>query len=178
MLVGLLVATVLAATARADSPDPGTLVLRQSDVPATFKLDAAKSGLRTRKQDAVDTPGLPAQYERWGHVLAYQRRFVKGDDSIVSRVDLFRKPSGSSRMFAWFVAAAQRQNSAIRMRAAPVALGDEGIAYGLNGSGLRLNLYAWRYRRVFSVVGGSALARTRVLALARLQQQRVAAALR
>ena len=177
VLVGLLAAAALAATADGAALDPGRLVLRQSDVPASYTFNARESGQRTLTQDSKGFPGLKAKYRSWGHVAGYQIRFDKGNDSIVSRADVFREPAGTRQMFAWFRRQVEKQNTAIHLRWSPLAIGDAGVTYSFAGGGVRFTVATWRYRRVFSVVGGAGLARSQVLALARTQQQRTANAL-
>jgi len=178
LLFALLIALVLSAAANGAAVDPATLVLRQSDVPATYRLNDRESGARTIAQDSADYPGLKAKYRSWGHLAGYQIRFDRGDDSIVSRADVFRGRAGSRQMLAWYVAQAQSQKTPIRLRLATLALGDEAVTLSFGGGGLHFALAVWRYGRTVSIVGGAGLARARVLALARTQQRRVAAALR
>jgi hypothetical protein len=176
-LLGVLGAAVLVQSAGAASVAPGSLVLRQSDVPASYRLNPDKSGRRTSAQDSVGYPGLRTKYASWGRLGGYQNRFDKGDDSIASRADVFHGRSGARRMLAWFVAETERQG-VLHLRASKVALGDEGVAYSFAGGDLRFTIVLWRYRRVFSIVGAGGLERARVLGLARTQQRRVAATLR
>jgi hypothetical protein len=176
LFLGLL-AAALAQSAGAAAVDPARLVLRQPDVPGTYRLNARESGARTPGQDSVGFPGLKAKYRSWGHLAGYQIRFDKGDDSIVSRADVFRGRSGSRQMFAWFLAETQQQNTRIHLHPSALVLGDEGIVYTFAGGGVHFAVASWRYRRVFSLVGGAGLPQTKVLALARTQQRRVASAL-
>lgn len=178
VLVALLVALAVAAGASGAAVDPATLVLRLSDVPAAYRLNDRESGVRTVAQDSADYPGLKAKYRSWGHLAGYQIRFDRGDDSIVSRADVFRDRAGSRRMLAWYVAQAQRERTPIRLRLETLALGDEAATLSFGGGGIRFTVAVWRYRRVVSIVGGAGLTRARVLGLARTQQRRVAAALR
>lgn len=178
LVLVLLLAAGLVQTAAAATVDPARIVLRQADVPRTYTLNPRESGQRTLTQDSVGFPGLKAKYRRWGHLAGYQMRFDKGEDSIVSRADVFRGRSGSRQMFAWFLAQTQKQSSQVRLHPSPLVLGDEGIMYTFAGGGLRFAVAVWRDRRVFSVVGGAGLPQTKVLELARTQQQRVAHALR
>jgi len=178
VLLALLLAMVLAAAANGAAVDPASVVLRQSDVPAAYRLNDRESGARTIAQDSADYPALKAKYRSWGHLAGYQIRFDKGDDSIVSRADVFRGRAGSRQMLAWYVAEAQKQKTPIRLRVGTLALGDEAATLSFAGGGFHFTIALWRYRRVVSIVGGAGLTRARVLGLARTQQQRVAAALR
>jgi hypothetical protein len=176
-LLGVLGTAVLAQSAGATSVAPQSLVLRQSDVPASYRLNPDKSGLRTTARDSVGYPVLRTKYVSWGRLGGYQNQFDKGDDSIASRADVFHGRSGARRMLAWFVAETERQG-VLHLRASKVALGEEGVAYSFSGGDLRFTIVLWRYRRVFSIVGAGGLDRAHVLGLARTQQHRVEAALR
>ena len=177
LALALLVAAVLVQSANARTVDPARLVLKQSDVPASYERDAKQSGRRTVAADAAGYPALAAKYETWGRVAGYQVRFAKGEDAIVSRADVFRRGAGARKMYEWYLAQENRPTQ-VRMRHAPVALGDEGVLYSLTLGRDSLALVIWRDGRVLSIVGGSGIVRTRVLALARTQQRRVVAALR
>ena len=177
-LLGILGAAVLVQSAGATTVAPRSLVLRQSDVPASYRLNPDKSGRRTVAQDSVGYPGLRTKFASWGRLGGYQNQFDKGDDSIASRADVFHARSGARQMLAWFVGEMQRQG-VLHLHASKVALGDEGVEYSFaGGTDLRFTIVLWRYRRVFSIVGAGGLERARVLGLARMQQHRVAAALR
>jgi hypothetical protein len=144
-------------------------------VPSTFRLNERQSGLRTIAQDSASYPALKTRYASWGHLAGFQIRFDQGDRSIVSRADVLRGRAGARGMFAWCVGEIRRQG--VRsLRPTALTIGDEGAAYTLSDGGIRVTVVAWRFGRVFSVVGGDGVARARVLALARTQQQRVARA--
>jgi hypothetical protein len=168
---------LLTAVAGGATIAPSSLVLTKADVPAGYRLNPHLSGPRTAAQDAVDYPELHQKYVAWGRLGGYQIRFDMGEDSIVSRADVFRAGSGTRQMFTWFVTAVGHQRSAIRLRPKPLALGDTGVSYSWGRAGVRFTIAVWRYRRVFSVVGGGGLSRAQVLTLAHAQQRRVAAAL-
>jgi hypothetical protein len=176
-LLGILCAAVLVQSAGATTVAPRSLVLRQSDVPASYRLNPDKSGRRTVAQDSVGYPGLRTKFVSWGRLGGYQNQFDKGDDSIASRADVFHDRSGARQMLAWFVGEMQRQG-VLQLRGSKVPLGDEGVEYSFTGGDLRFTIVLWRYRRVFSIVGAGGLERARALGLARTQQRRVAAALR
>jgi hypothetical protein len=176
-LLGFLGAALLVQSAGATSVAPQSLVLRESDVPASYRLNPDKSGRRTSAQDSVGYPDLRTKYASWGRLGGYQNQFDKGDDSIASRADVFHGRSGARRMLAWFVAETERQG-VLHLHASKVPLGDEGVEYSFAGGDVRFTIVLWRYRRVFSIVGAGGLERARVLVLARTQQRRVASALR
>lgn len=168
---------MLVQSAGATTVAPRSLVLRQSDVPASYRLNRDKSGRRTVAQDSVGYPGLRTKFVSWGRLGGYQNQFDKGDDSIASRADVFHDRSGARQMLAWFVGEMQRQG-VLHLHGSKVPLGDEGVEYSFAGGDLRFTIVLWRYRRVFSIVGAGGLERARALGLARTQQRRVAAALR
>ncbi len=177
VLLGFLVVLAVSAGANGAAVDPATLVLRQADVPPAYRLNDGESGARTVAQNAAGYPGLKAKYRTWGHLAGYQVRFDKGDDSIVSRVDVFRGRTGGHRMLAWYLAQAESQKTPIRLRLETLALGDEAATLSFGGGGFHFSIAIWRYRRIVSIVGGAGLTRARVLVLARTQQHRVARAL-
>jgi hypothetical protein len=173
----LVAASALAPISSAGTVDPARLVLRQSDVPAAYRLNPDKSGVRTTKIDSADYPELRAKYPAWGRVSGYQVTFEKANDSIVSRADVFRGRTGATKMYAWFVGEVRKQTQ-VHLRGTTLTLGREGIAYSWKAGNARFTIAVWRYGRTFSVVGGGGLERARVLALAGVQQHRVAAAFR
>ena len=176
-LLGFLGAALLVQSAGATSVAPQSLVLRQSDVPASYRLNPDKSGRRTSAQDSVGYPGLRTKYASWGRLGGYQNQFDKGDDSIASRADVFHGRSGARRMLAWFVAETERQG-VLHLHASKVPLGDEGVEYSFAGGDV-----AFTHRplalpaRLLDRRRGRARACTRA-GLARTQQRRVASALR
>src|SRR4029450_5282211 len=94
LLVLALVGLAVSPSSSAGTLDPARLVLRQSDVPSTYRLNRDKSGARTTKIDSVDSPELKTKYPAWGRLVGYQVTFEKASDSIVSRADLFRTGTG------------------------------------------------------------------------------------
>jgi hypothetical protein len=177
LLVLALVALAVASASSAGTVDPARLVLRQSDVPPSYRLNHDRSGVRTAALDSADYPELRVKYPAWGRLIGYQVTFEKGDDSIVARADLFRARPGARKMFDWFVGEVRNQ-AQLHLRETSVALGDEGTAYSWRAGTARFTIVVWRFGRTFSVVGGGGLERARVLGLAGVQQHRVAAALR
>jgi len=177
VLLGFLGAAVLAQTSGATSVAPGSLVLRQTDVPTGYRLNPNKSGNRTIAQDSVGYPALRSRFAKWRRLGGYQNQFDRDDDTIASRTEVFEGRSGARQMLTWVVSEMERQG-VLHLHASSVALGDEGVAYFVAAQGLRTTIVLWRYRRVFSIVGAGGLERERVLGLARTQQRRVAAALR
>jgi hypothetical protein len=176
--LAVLVAGLLSASAAAAATalDPGTLVLRASDVPQGFVVDPAETGLRTNQREWRDEPETRQLFRRAGRVTGYESRFDRKIDSIASRVDVFRGPAGPRLVFDYFDE--EMRKSGIKgLYRSRVAIGDEGRLYG-DKKGEVITFVVWREGRVFSAVVGNGIARARTLALARLQQQRIAIALR
>src|SRR5947207_3032736 len=101
-LLSLAVVGAIPALAAGANVDPAALVLRQSDVPAGYRLNARLSGPRTTAQDSADFPELTTKYRSWGRLGGYQIRFDHGADSIVARADVFRSATGTRKMYVWF----------------------------------------------------------------------------
>ena len=66
----------------------------------------------------------------------------------------------------------------IRFAGLGVAIGAKGFVYSRKGGNASFAIVTWRYRRVFAAAAGFAVDKACVLALARTQQRRIAAALR
>jgi hypothetical protein len=176
LLAVVVALAALTPVARAGGIDPAKLVLRQSDVPTAYHVNRDKSGVRTLARDTREFPELRVKYRSWGHLVGYQVQFDHVNDTISSRVDLLRSRLGAQGMFAWFVQEANRQ-SQLHLRPSRLRLGDEGKIYWWKFQAEEFTIVLWRSGRTFSVVGGGGITKRKVIALARTQQQRVAAAL-
>jgi hypothetical protein len=169
----LLLAAVPASAAHVD---PHALVLHRADVPNGFELDRDDSGLRSNESEAKGDRRLPGLFRRWGRVTGYEMEFDRRETAatIRSRADLFRTPEGPELMMAYVVEEAKK--SGIKgLRRSSVRIGAGGWLYG-GGSGA-FNLVVWRHRRVFAGLVAFGVQKGRMLALARAQQRRIAAAL-
>jgi hypothetical protein len=175
-ILALLAATILAAPAAASGLDPRALVLGPTDVPTGFRLDGDESGLRTNELEARESPETRARFSRWRRVTGYQARYERSDSTIEARADLFRDTGGARNLLAWVDREFQRAGLK-GLRRARAGVGNEGWVYW-GGSSSGIAVVVWRYSRVWSGIAGVGLGKARVLALARLQQQRIAAALR
>ena len=166
-------AAALSLPAAAASLDPKTLDLQRADVPAGFRL--VQRGELTNAADAKSDKRLPRLYARWGRATGYAATFVLGDERgfVNSRADLFRDDEGARAMLAWVDREGRRSSSALDRRR--VAVGTEGWMYteAANDS-----LVIWSSGRVFAWVVAEGVPGSRTLGLARLQQRRIAAALR
>jgi len=175
MLVAV-VAGVLATPAAAADLYPSALVVRQADVPSGFRLDAADSGLRANATEAMSEPRLRALFERWGRVTGYEAEFDRGMTSIVSRVDVLRSPAGARKLLD-FVSLEIGKTGIKGLQRHATRIGDGGWTYrGRARTGF--TIVVWTDGRVFGGVAVTDLTSDRALRYARLQQRRIAAALR
>jgi hypothetical protein len=176
MLVALLATFAVSTTALAAAVDPRVLVIRAADVPAGFRLEVASSGVRTNAQEAKEFPGAGRLFRRWGRITGYQVIFERDKSTIEARVDVFRSPSGPREMLRW--ADRQVRLSGIRgVKRADAHIGEESFVVAIGAPWLEVYVY-WRHGVVWSALGGRGLTKARALALARLQQRRIDAALR
>lgn len=169
---------LLAVPASAAQIDPAELVLRQADVPAGFELDRAQSGLRSNASEIREHPETRV-FVRWGRTTGYQAAYTRRTrkvGTIEARADVFRGTDGAHKLLLWIDRDLRKAGFAGQKRAA-VDIGAEGWAHWAGGSGLDLSVVVWRQGRVFAGVMGLGLMKDRTLALARLQQRRIAAAL-
>jgi hypothetical protein len=171
----LLVATValfaaLSVPASAAQIDPRTLVLRQSDVPEELRRDPTSSAVISN----ADRRDFGARFvARAGRITGYVATYADGGIAVQSWADLFRAPRGAQMMLA-------------RDHGKWQALGPPDDRWARAGIGAESwvsrrfavnTVVLWRYGRVYAGVHSN-LGSRRTLALARLQQRRIAAALR
>jgi hypothetical protein len=164
------------AAAGAATVDPSALVLRASDVPRAYTLDRTESGLRTNEQETRNEPELRKLYQRTRRVTGYEVEYVNRGNEIGARVDLFRGADGARAVLQWF--GAEMRKAGIKgLMQTRGSIGDESWVYSAR-SPAPFAIVAWRYGRAFSGVAATGLNKARVLELARVQQRRIAAALR
>jgi hypothetical protein len=176
MLVALLATFAVSTTALAATVDPRVLVIRTADVPAGFRLEVRSSGVRTNEQEGKEFPGAGRLFRRWGRVTGYQMIFERGESTIEARADVFRSSSGPREMLRW--ADRQVRLAGIRgARRSDARVGTEGFVVAVGSPPSEAYVY-WRHGVVWSALGGRGLTKARALALARLQQRRIDAALR
>ena len=173
-------AVVLAVPAGAAAVDPKTLVLRQADVPAGFRLLPDQSGIRSNREIATAGSEHRRQLERSGRVSGFFRLWQGQAPGVFvlvgSAADLCRDARGASVWLAWLDTRARLQTARTKLRRQVVRIGDEGWAY----SSARLGgtaLVGRRRGRVVALVSTSGLGLGRALDLARRQQRRIAAVL-
>ena len=174
------VAVVLTAAAGAATVDPETLVLRQGDVPAGFRLLPDQSGVRSNREIARAGPEHRRQVERSGRVSGFYRLWQGSapgaGDLIGSLADLCRNGRGATVWLSWLDARARLQSTRTHLRRQRVRIGDEGWVYStthLGGSAV----VGWRHGRAVALVSTSGLTLGESLDLARKQQRRIAAVL-
>jgi hypothetical protein len=180
-IVAVVVAVLglLAVPASAAQIDPAELVLHRADVPAGFDLDREETGLRSNELEAREHPETRKPFARWRRVTGYQtayQRSGKRFSTIEARVDVFRETDGARRLLAW-VDLEYRKAGINGLKRAPASLGAGGWVFW-SPTSLPYAVVIWREHRVFSGVFSFDLGRERTLALARVQQRRIAAAVR
>jgi hypothetical protein len=169
---------LLGSAAGAARVDPKVLLLRQSDVPAGFRLLPDQSGPRPNGELARAGPDGARQVQRSGRVSGYVRIWnlrTRDDAQLVSSLaDLCRTASGAEIWLAWLDARAGLQAAQVGQRRQRVRIGDEGWAYSDPDSAL----VGWRQGRAVALLSTWGLPLRKALALARVQQRRMAAGLR
>jgi hypothetical protein len=176
VLVSLVLLGILALPASAVSVDPKALVIRPSDVPADYVLSRNESGVRTNEQEAKESAEAGRLFRRLGRVTGYQMIFEGRDErTIEARADVFGSPAAAREMLRW--ADRQARLAGIRgLRRARAGIGAESWVLYLRTAWVETYVY-WRYRSVWAALGGRGLSKEQALALARVQQRRMAAAL-
>jgi len=177
-VVGVFLA-LFAIPASAAQIDPAGLVLRQADIPAGFVLDAEESGARSNAQEVKEHPEIRVVL-RGGRVTGYQSAYTRRTrnlGTIESRADVFDSANGAHKLLVWVDSELRKLGFAGQKRAA-VNVGSEGWVHWAGGSGLDPSVVVWRQGRVFAGVMALGLTKDRTLALARVQQRRIVAALR
>ncbi len=176
LLLAAAACLALAVPAAAVGIDPASLVLSRADVPAGFRLDREGSGVRSNSTEARNDRKLGALLRRWGRVTGYEAEFDRADATVSSRVDLFTSARGARKLLEYFEREVAK--SGIRgLERTRIGLGAGGWVYG-GGSSAAFVLVAWRDGRVFAGVAATGVSRKQTLALARVQQRRIASALR
>jgi hypothetical protein len=174
----VLTTAALAATAGAAQVDPRLLVLRTADVPVGFVADRKDTGVRTNEGEAGSSRASRALIARLGRVTGYAAEWDRGrgNESIVSRADVFRAPTGARR-YVELSASTLRRSGIAGLRRSPAAIGDGGYVFHGGPAG-ELAWVLWRSGGVAGMVAGWGVPRSTTLALARTQQGRIAGATR
>jgi hypothetical protein len=84
---------------------------------------------------------------------------------------------GPRNFLEWFIQEL-RKSTQLALQPVKAGLGDESLVYRWKLGRDEYSILVWRFRRVFAVIGGEDLGTRRMLTLARVQQRRIAAALR
>jgi hypothetical protein len=168
-------AAVLVAPAAAATVDPRSLVLQQADVPRGFQLDREDSGVRSNAAESAGQPEVRALFARSGRLTGYEIAYGRGGTRIEARADVFRSAAGARTLFEWYNR--ELPKAGLRgLRSSAIRVGAAGRLYS-GSTGSPFNLVVWRYDRVFAGVVGLGVTRARTIALARVQQRRISAAL-
>jgi hypothetical protein len=178
-------ALLLAAIASAAGLDPRSLVLTQADMPAGYRLDRNDSfvmsnarfsgGIRANEKLVARSGRIT------GYLATYERRAGERLRTIRSRTDVLATPAGARLLLSALDASMRKTNA---KRPPLLAYGRERAGIGgegwvhWSGSPGYFVFVMWRHGRVLGVVDSWGVGRERTLALARVQQRRLAAALR
>lgn len=174
-VVVLVLAGVAALPAGAATVDPRMLVVGPADVPVDFRVDPQSTGIRTNELDAKEFPETRALFRRWHRITGYQAAYERGDARIVARADVFRGADGARRLVDRIDLEIRKSGLGGQTRSRAV-LGGGGWLYAAPRLG-GYTVVAWRYRRVAATLVAVRLPTARMVALARAQQRRIAAAL-
>jgi hypothetical protein len=179
VLVSAVCTTLLfGSPAAAGQVDPKALLLRQSDLPAGFRLLPDQSGPRPNRELVSGGPDHARQVQRSGRVSGYVRIWnlrTRDDARLISSLaDLCRTASGARIWLAWLDARARLQSGQLGHRRQRVGIGDEGWAYSDQDSAT----VGWRQGRAVALLSVWGLGLRKALVLARVQQRRIAATLR
>jgi hypothetical protein len=175
----LLAAAILATGASASTVDARLLVLQRPDVPAGFGVDRHGSRYWPNAAVARSAPQSRKLLVRSGRVSGYAATYENGAPAIVSTAHLFRK-DGGAHVFYSAEEAEQRALDAARIkrggrayRHERVVLGDEALMYRSTQTP-KVVLVLWRSGRVVGAVTTWGFGRDRTVALAEMQQLRIA----
>jgi hypothetical protein len=183
ILLVAVVSLALAVPASSAELDPSMLVLRQSDVPAGFRVERDESGVRANARRARDTPELKGLFARAGRVTGYEATFGRIDRKtleiylVESHVDVLRERRGAVMVLDEFDRQARvKLGRQVTLRRSPAEVGDAGWLY--RGKTTKpFAIVGWRHGRVFAVVFTLNVSPEQTLALARAQERRIAAAI-
>lgn len=187
--VVVLIAAVgaLATPALAGTPDTKRLVLQAADVPTAFALSKARY-VSNPQAIAIDAR-LKVDYNVLGRIrgyeVTYNRNAATGLIEIGSKASTYTATSGAHKAFV-VVAEALRDVTSPRFHLLAVGapLGDESRAFKATRTdkGISLDIFVvyWRTGRVtattLALSSAGSVDAAKVLALARKQQHRIAAA--
>jgi hypothetical protein len=178
----LLLTVLVAAPALGAGLDPSTLVLTARDAPRGFVLDRDDSGVRTNEDEAEGNAKTRALIARMGRVTGYESQWEQEPHrsplrALLSRADVFRGADGA-RMYVRFASGQFARAGAKGLQRRQVRIGDQGFVLSGGGAADGVAWVVWRSGHVTGFVAGWNVGRDTVVALARKQQRRIAAALR
>jgi hypothetical protein len=169
----LACALALALPAAAADVNPKALVLQPGDV-SVPRLVRQESGVQTNAALSKNDPEARALIPRTGRITGYVNLYeYKDGRSLWSWADVLRKPSGARVLLAHTDREMLEPGT---FRRTSVDVGRQAWLYAKR-TGEPTAVVAWRHGRVFAVMGAEGLSTGRVLALARIQQRRIANAL-
>jgi hypothetical protein len=175
----LLAAATLATVASASTVDTRLLVLQRADVPPGFSVDRHASRYWPNAALLRTSPQVRKLLTSSGRTSGYTATYEKGAAAIVSAAHLFRM-GGGAHVFYSAEDARQRALNAVRIkrggrayRQEPVVLGDEALSYRSTQTP-KVVLVLWRSGRVVGAVTTWRLGPDRTVALAQVQQRRIA----
>jgi hypothetical protein len=173
-------AVAVALPVSAADLEPEVLVLRPTEVPRGYVIDRRESH-KTPNEAFARSARVRKLVTRAGRVTGYVRVYRHHSSRlkvINAGVDLYRRPNGARRMLAFHDAEQRRHNERRgiihaygRERA---RIGSESWVYWSGYPGYFV-LVVWRHGRLLGAVVTWDIGRQRTLALARLQQRRMAA---
>jgi hypothetical protein len=177
----LFIAGVVALSATAVAVagiEPTTMVLRKADLPGGYTVLRANTGPLPNAKAAQGNRELIAGFKSWGRITGYSVEYQGGTKGTIgSRVDLFRARPGARSFLGW-VAKNTPPNTGLTFVRREARLGDEAFVYRKDFESTVFVVVEWRYRNVAAHIGADSLGINGAIALARVQQRRIAAALR
>ncbi len=154
------------------------MVLRKSDLPSGYAILRANTGPVSNAKAAQGNRDLLARFATWRRVTGYRVEFTGGaKGGIGSSADVFRSTTGARGYLRWS-AQVTPPRTGLRLVRRRAGLGDEAYVFQKDFGSTLFVVVEWRYRNVTAHVGADSVGVRGALALARVQQRRIIAALR
>ena len=180
-LAALIVVAMLVASgtgAAAPRPDPRSLVLRKRDVPSSYTILRAHTGVLSNAAAAQGNRDLIAGFKSWLRLTGYNVEYQGGiKGTIGSRADVFASARGARSMLQWVVAGTPSSTGLEFVRREP-SVGNGAYVYRKDFGTLLFVVVEWRFRNIYAHIGADGVGVRGALALARVQQNRIEAALK